>query len=130
MSVVNKNKNKYYYNIFLEKGLYKNKWVFVYYKGYSMAKLTFLKKWMLIKQASVIFIHQKSVIFVIIGSFKLQPNVYNSCHDLLMMSINLSDTAILNIEDSDYCCIISFISKNEATNLFQNADLNEKNWTS
>ena len=92
-----------------------------------MAKLTFLKKWMLIKQASVIFIHQKSVIFVTIGSFKFQPNVYNSCHDLLMMSINLSDTAVLNIEDSDYCCIISFISKNEATNLFQNADLNEKN---
>ena len=25
ISVVNKNKNKYYYNIFLEKGLYKNK---------------------------------------------------------------------------------------------------------
>ena len=25
MSVVNKNKNEYYYDIFLEKGLYKNK---------------------------------------------------------------------------------------------------------
>ena len=28
-------------------------------------------------------------------------------HDLLMMSINLSDIAILNIKGSDYCCIIS-----------------------
>ena len=30
-----------------------------------------------------------------------------------MMSLNLSDIAILNIEGSDYCCIISLISKNE-----------------
>ena len=33
---------------------------------------------------------------------------------LLMMSMNLSDTAILNFEGSDYGCIISKISKNEA----------------
>ena len=30
-----------------------------------------------------------------------------------MMSLNLSYIAILNIEGSDYCCIISLISKNE-----------------
>ena len=29
--------------------------------------------------------------------FKFQPNVCNRCHDLLMMSVNLSDIAILNI---------------------------------
>ena len=39
-----------------------------------------------------------------------------------MMSMILSDIAILNIKDSDYCCIISLISKNEAINLIQNAD--------
>ena len=44
--------------------------------------------------------------------FKFQPNVCNRCHDLLMMSMNLSDIAILNINGSDYCCIISGISKN------------------
>ena len=38
--------------------------------------------------------------------FKFQPNVFSKCHDLLMMSMNLSDIAILNIKDSDYCCII------------------------
>ena len=59
-------------------------------------------------------------------SFKFQPNVCNRCHDLLMMSINLSDIAVLNIIGSDYGCIISFISKNEATNFMQNADLTEK----
>ena len=42
------------------------------------------------------------------------------------MSANLSDIAILNIKGSDYHCIISFISKNEAINLMQNADLTEK----
>ena len=33
--------------------------------------------------------------------------------NLLMMSIILSDIAILNNKGSDYCCIISSISKNE-----------------
>ena len=46
--------------------------------------------------------YQKSVIFV--------TNVCNRCHDLLM-SMNLSDIAILNIKGSNYCCIISIISK-------------------
>ena len=43
-----------------------------------------------------------------------------------MMSTNLSGTGILNIKGSDYCCIISLISKNEAINSMQNADLTEK----
>ena len=61
--------------------------------------------------------------------FKFQPNVCNRCHDLLMISMNLSDIAILNIKGSDYCCIINFISKNEAINLMQNTDLTEKSGT-
>ena len=43
-----------------------------------------------------------------------------------MMSMNISDVAILNIKDSDYCCIISLISKNEAIHLLQNVNLTEK----
>ena len=39
------------------------------------------------------------------------------------MSINLSNIAILYIKGSDYRCIISLISKNEAIKLLQNADL-------
>ena len=58
--------------------------------------------------------------------FKFQSNVCSRCHDLLMMSMNLSDTDILNIKSSDYRCIISLISKSEAINLMQNADLTEK----
>ena len=62
-------------------------------------------------------------------SFKFQPNVCNRCHDLLMMSVNLSDIAVLNIKGSDNRCIISLITKNEAINLMQNADLTEKSGT-
>ena len=58
--------------------------------------------------------------------FKFQPNVCNRRHDLLMMSINLSDIAILKIKSGDYCCIISGPSKNEAINFMQNTNLTKK----
>ena len=61
--------------------------------------------------------------------FKFQPNVCNRCHDLLMMSMNLNDIAILSIKGSDYRCIISNISKNEDINLMKNIDLSEKSGT-
>ena len=59
-------------------------------------------------------------------SFKFQTNVCNRCLKLLMMFMNLSGIAILNIKGSDYRCIVSLISKNEAINLMQNADLTKK----
>ena len=40
--------------------------------------------------------------------------------------MNLSDIAILNIKGSNYRCIVSLISKNDAINLMQNADLTKK----
>ena len=43
-----------------------------------------------------------------------------------MISMNLSDIAILNIEDSSYRCVISLFSKNEAISLMQSADLTKK----
>ena len=60
---------------------------------------------------------------------KFQPNFTNRCHDLLMMSVNLSDIAILNIKGSDYRCAVSLISKNMAITLLQNTDLTEKSGT-
>ena len=86
----------------------------------------FLKKLMLIKQ-----VNQKRVIFVSLlvflnKGFKFQTNVCNRCHDLLMMSVNLSNITILKIKNSDYCCIITKISKSEAINSRQNTDSTEK----
>ena len=63
--------------------------------------------------------------YILNYSFTFRQNVSNRCHDLLVVSTNLSDVAILNIKGSDYCCIISLISKNEVINLMQNADLTE-----
>ena len=100
--------------------------MFLYYKCYISIELTSLKKLMLIRQAN-----QNSAIFATIDiffkkGFKFQRNVCNRCHDLLMMSMNLSNIAILKSKGSDYRCIISRISKNKAINLMQNADLTEK----
>ena len=67
--------------------------------------------------------------YFLIYSFKFQPDVCNRCHDLLIISINLSDVAILNTKSSDYCCIISLISKNEAIKLMQDANLTKKSRT-
>ena len=43
--------------------------------------------------------------------------------------MHLSDIAILNIKGSDYRCIVSLISKNEARNVLQNVALTEKSRT-
>ena len=61
--------------------------------------------------------------------FKFQPNVYDRCHDLLMMPMSLSDIVILNIKSGDYCCFISGISKSEDKNLMQNANLTRRRGT-
>ena len=55
--------------------------------------------------------------------FKFQPNVCNRFHDLLMMAMNLSDIANLDIKGSNYGFIVSGISKNEAISLMKNAEI-------
>ena len=61
--------------------------------------------------------------------FKFQPYVCNRCHDLLMMSINLSDIYILNIKNANYHCIITGISTSEVIKLLKNIDLTENSGT-
>ena len=45
-----------------------------------------------------------------------------------MVSMNFSNIAILSINNADYCCIITRISKSEAINLMQSIALSEKMW--
>ena len=54
--------------------------------------------------------------------FKFKPRGCNGCLDVLMY-MNLSNLAILNIHCADYCCTISRISKSEAINLVENINL-------
>ena len=51
--------------------------------------------------------------------------ICNGCPDVLMMSVNLNDIAVLNVNSADYSCIINRISKSDALNLLQNANLTE-----
>ena len=55
--------------------------------------------------------------------FKFQDYVCSGCHDLTMLSINVSDIAIIIIKNVDYCCIIQNITKSEAINLLNNSVL-------
>ena len=59
----------------------------------------------------------------------MTTTICNRCRDLLMMTMNLIDIAVLIIKGFDYRCIIIRISKNEAINLMQNVDLMEKSRT-
>ena len=61
--------------------------------------------------------------------FTWQPNVWNCSHDVLMMSMILSNIAILNINGVDYRCVINVISKSKAAILLQIANLNGKSGT-
>ena len=75
--------------------------------------------------------HQKSVTFITIGiffdkGFRFQTDVCNWCHDVLMMSMNFSNIAILNINGADHRCIINRISKSKAVKLLRNTALTEK----
>ena len=53
--------------------------------------------------------------------FKCQDSVCNGCHDLTILSVNISDFAIITVKNVDYRCIINNISKFEAINLLKNS---------
>ena len=50
----------------------------------------------------------------------------NGYHDVFMMSVDLNNIAILNIQCVIYSCIINEITKREAVKLLQSADLSKK----
>ena len=57
---------------------------------------------------------------------KFQPYIcIVSFHDVLIISINLYDIAILNILGMDYHCIINGIGKSRGVNLLHNTDLTQ-----
>ena len=112
--------NKYYPQVFLDECLYKIQKL-LYYDRINVSEGIDVNKTSASKECDVCHYW-----YFLSNSFKIQPNVCNRCHDLPMMSINLSDSAVLNIKGPSYCCIISLISKNEAINVMENADLNRK----
>ena len=76
-------------------------------------------------------IHQKSVIFVIIGTlknigFKCERYLCNVCHGLMQKAMNFNDVAIASIKGSDYRINFWHVSKNDAINIMNNSNLDEK----
>ena len=89
--------------------------MFVYYKCYISIEWTFLKEFMLIRQAN-----QKSAIFFTIGIFKIKALNFEQMSQQMPWFIN-------DGYELQWCChFISGISKNETINLIENADLTEK----
>ena len=60
--------------------------------------------------------------------FEFQDSKWNGCHDLTMLSVNISDIAIITVKNVDYRCIIHNISKSEAINLLKNSVLEDRGY--
>ena len=60
---------------------------------------------------------------------KFQQDACNGCYNVILMSMNLSNTATLKIHGFGPCCIISAISRGETINLMQNIGLPEQSRT-
>ena len=43
--------------------------------------------------------------------FKFKDSVYNDCHDLTILFLNISDIAIITVKIADYCCIVHNIKQ-------------------
>ena len=75
--------------------------------------------------------HQKDVIFAIIGIFQIkgfnfEPYVCNGCHNLMQKDMNFNDFAIVSVKGNDYRINFWYMSKGDPINILKNSDLNEK----
>ena len=53
--------------------------------------------------------------------FTFQDSVCNGSHDLTILCLNISYTAIITVKNVDYHCFICSISKSNAINLLENS---------
>ena len=58
--------------------------------------------------------------------FKFQDYLCNGCHDLRILSDNISDITIITVKNVDYCCIIHNVSKSEVINLLKKSVLENR----
>ena len=75
---------------------------FMSYKCYIMIELTFLKELTLIKTSVSKECDVCQFWDFKDKKFKFELHVCKGCHDVLMISINLNDIAILSIKGVDY----------------------------
>ena len=53
--------------------------------------------------------------------FKFEKNVYNGCHDLLMMAYSLKNIAILSSKGATFRCVLMGVSKNQGLKRLNNS---------
>ena len=81
--------------------------MFLYYECYIQIELTFLKEIDANKTSASKECGLCHYWYFLNKDFKFETNVCNRGLDLLTMSMNISDIAIVNINVSDYHCIFS-----------------------
>ena len=60
--------------------------------------------------------------------FNFQDFLSNGCHDLTILSVNISDIAIITVKNFHYRCMIHHISKYEAIHLLENSVLEDRGY--
>ena len=93
----------------------------LYYDRIEVSERIYINKTIVSKQCDIYHYW-----YFLDKGFMFQLNICSGCHDIPIMSMNLNNIAVLNINCIDYPCIITRISRSEVINLMQNIDLREK----
>ena len=59
-------------------------------------------------------------------NFNYEPDLCNGGHDLMQKAMNFNDVAIVSIKGNDYRIHFWYMSKDDAINIMNNSNLNEK----
>ena len=65
-------------------------------------------------------------LYFIDKNFNYGPYYYNSCYDMSIKVISLKNLAIISVKGNTYRVNFAFMSKNDATKLLNNSNLNNK----
>ena len=58
--------------------------------------------------------------------FKYEPYLCNDCDGLMQKAMNFNDAAIVSVKGSDYRIHFWYMSKDDAVNIMNNFNLNDK----
>ena len=59
-------------------------------------------------------------------NFSYEPYLCNGCHDLMQKAMNFNDVAIVSVNGRNFRNHFLFMSKDDAINIMNNSNLNDK----
>ena len=66
--------------------------------------MIYAKELILLKVITLKNVWFTTIVFLIMGfRFKYQDSVFNGCHDLTMLCVNISDIAVITVKGAHYC---------------------------